>query len=700
MDHIQADAGAMNGNKQPSLRIRKIFPFLTCLCCLLAAVLLTGCSITKNGDSVGEVVDCEISGDCEDNTGVTNQTSSSRQWTVLGSTGVSESLEHIDSNFSRQWIIQCPDGWSTNRLNTFGSGSPGEVKWRGHPGEGGVSAIFFEGTKSDLQHVLEENNGALFAEEAITVHASGLRVNRGWMNAERRLAEQNVDDRLWGLDRLDDEIGLDRSYNNFDITGENIHVYVLDTGVRATHSEFEGRVIPELDVTVRGTQRCNPGDTTCANDRNGHGTHCAGTIAGKTVGVAKQAIIHAVKVLGDDGSGSNAGIVFAIDHVTANGERPAVISMSLGCSRPCQSRSEAIAIEAANRAGVTVVVAAGNDGRSSQPDACAYAPASIPQAITVGSITEFNDQRSSFSNIGSCVDIFAPGSRIFSASPANDAAFATLFGTSMACPHVSGVAALVLSLNSNLNPSQVRQRILDEALNGRVQDPGRDSPNKLLNMRNLANAAPTPAPTPAPSPDPTPAPSPDPTPTPSPTPNPSVQYTSVGNGFCRTASGSRGTFTVVTSANLEECQAACTEQSTCVGIEFRVGFCELHTVELTRVSSRQGVVCLRKVLEDTTTPSPGATPPQIEFVAEISEGTCADVGGLPINDKDLCERAAAILGVPDTTASTTNAVSRPEGCYVFRGNSLFMGINPASQGNGAETSTQGRSRHPICGFTG
>merc|ERR1712050_329955 len=153
------------------------------------------------------------------------------------------------------------------------------------------------------------------------------------------------------------------------------------------------------------------------------------------------ATVHAVKVLGDDGSGSNAGIIQAINFVAAEGRRPAVISMSLGCSRPCQSRSEANAIEAAHRNGITVVVAAGNAGRTSQPDACAYAPASVPQAITVGSITIDDDLRSDFSNIGSCIDVFAPGSDIFSAFSSSDSAAATLSGTSMACPHVSGVAA-------------------------------------------------------------------------------------------------------------------------------------------------------------------------------------------------------------------------------------------------------------------
>merc|ERR1719221_2376771 len=461
------------------------------------------------------------------------------------------------------------------------------------------------------------------------------------------------------------------------------------------HDEFEGRAVPEADLTVNPAQRCN-GNRGCAFDVNGHGTHCAATIAGKNVGVAKSAIVHAVKVLGDDGSGSSAGIIRAINFVAVEGERPAVISMSLGCGRPCQSRSEAIAIEGANRAGVTVVVAAGNNGRSDQPDACAYAPANIPQAITVASITISADQRSSFSNTGSCIDIFAPGSDIFSASPRSDSSFATLSGTSMACPHVSGVAALVLSESPTLNPDQVERSIIDGAQINRVRD-ARSSPNRLLFIGDLAvtpTAAPTSvAPTPAPtSAAPTSSP---PAGTPAPTPTSGQQFTLLGEGFCRTASGARGTFTVTTQTTLAECQDACAAQVTCVGVEFQqVGTCELHSESLARGSPSQTASCFVK---SQSTPQPPEEP-QIRFVAEISEGACSDVGGLAINDLDLCQRAAAVLGVPDSTATRTGAISRPEGCYVFRGRRLFIGTNPQSRGNGAETSTPGRSRHPICGF--
>merc|ERR1712129_182100 len=133
----------------------------------------------------------------------------------------------------------------------------------------------------------------------------------------------------------------------------------------------------------------------------------------------------------------------------------------------------------------------------------------------------------------------------------------------------------------------------------------------------------------------------------------------LGDGFCRTASGARGTFTLASTATIEECQAACSAQPTCVGVEFRPGTCELHTESLVRVSASQGVVCFAKV-----SPPPTTAPPQIRFVSQVSDGSCSDVGGFPINDVNL-----------------------PEGCYVFRGFFLFMGVNPQSKGKGAETST-------------
>jgi len=677
--------------------------FAVCGCCFLMTILLTGCNL-KDSLKDNPIDDCEADENCEEALKGDVAPSESRKWSVLGDVGICESLENLNSTAMREWIIQLPDDWSTAKLRQYGQGSPGEVLWRGKPSEKGTSAIIYRGDKAMLEQCLADHPGALFAEETINVTfnaaASGLRLNKSKQRFERRLAQHNVNSSLWGLDRLDSQVGLDQIYDNFGNDGSNVHVYVLDTGIRISHDEFEGRAIPELDVTVFPQEECN-GNANCAADRNGHGTHCAGTIAGRTVGVAKQAIVHAMKVLGDNGSGSNRGIIQAIDFVTTQGQRPAVISMSLGCGSPCQSRSEAIAIQAAVRAGVTVVVAAGNNGNTNRPDACDYAPANIPQAITVGSITINNDQRSSFSNIGSCIDVFAPGSFIFSASHRSNTGGTTLSGTSMACPHVSGVAALALGRNPSLDPFQVTDLIINTAVTGRVRD-ARGSPNRLLNIERLADADPSP------NPSPTPSPVPNPSPTPSPTPIPG--FNKIGDGFCRTASGSIGTFALIAVSNFEQCAAACSDQPTCVAIEFHTNLrCELHTEEITQLVTSENSECFVKVtstseLVSTTTasfestPSVTASPSPIRFVAEISAGSCLDVGGVAINDQELCQRAARVLGVPDITASQTNAVRRPEGCYVFRGRFLFMGVNPASEGNGAETSTRGRSRHPICGF--
>merc|ERR1719361_2305759 len=139
MDRSQTYAESTKLDQQTPLKIRKLFPFFTGVCCLSAAVLLTGCSIEKDGD-VEEEVGCETSNNCEDAVGGVNQTNASRQWTVLGNIGVAESSENVDSTASRQWIIQLPDHWSASRVNGFAAGAPGEIQWRGKPAESGVSA--------------------------------------------------------------------------------------------------------------------------------------------------------------------------------------------------------------------------------------------------------------------------------------------------------------------------------------------------------------------------------------------------------------------------------------------------------------------------------------------------------------------------------------------------------------------------------
>merc|ERR1719296_531016 len=242
-------------------------------------------------------------------------------------------------------------------------------------------------------------------------------------------------------------------------TGTGVNIYVQDTGIRYSHRDFGGRAVPAIDLTRGGLQVCGS-DTTCALDRQGHGTHCAGTAGGSTFGVASTASLHAVKTLSDRGSGARSWQMAAIDWVTANGARPAVISMSLGGRGADPAYT--VSIGAATNAGVVVVVAAGN----SNSDACNFSPAFAAAAITVGSSTS-TDARSSFSNYGTCVEIWAPGSK-------------SLSGTSMACPHVSGAAALILAGNPNMKPSAVLQTMYDNGIENALSGLRSSDTNSLL----------------------------------------------------------------------------------------------------------------------------------------------------------------------------------------------------------------------------
>jgi len=269
-----------------------------------------------------------------------------------------------------------------------------------------------------------------------------------------------------------------------------VTIYVQDTGVRISHQEFTGRAFSALDVTSGSPVVCN-GDGSCAGDRQSHGTHCAGTAAGQTYGVAPGAAVGAVKTLSDQGSGARSWQYTAIDWVTVNGARPAVISMSLGGNGADPGYSTVI--DAAVAQGVVVSVAAGN----SNSDACNFSPAFAANAITVGSTTN-TDARSSFSNYGTCVNIWAPGSSVLSAGITSDSSSSTKSGTSMACPHVSGAAALVLEADSSKNAAAVLQELLATAAVGEISGLLAGDTNALLYVG--AGGAPTPVPTPAPPP--------------------------------------------------------------------------------------------------------------------------------------------------------------------------------------------------------
>jgi hypothetical protein len=267
----------------------------------------------------------------------------------------------------------------------------------------------------------------------------------------------------WGLDRIDQRnLPLNNSYT-YPTTATNVTAYGIDTGIRTSHSDFGGRA-------TWGTNTVDSNNTDC----NGHGTHTAGTVGGSTYGVAKGVHLVAVKVLDCNGSGTNAGVVSGINWVTNNhpAGQLAVANMSLGGSFD-QATNDAVT--ASINSGVVYGIAAGN----SNADACSSSPASTPTAITVGA-TDTNDARASFSNFGTCMHIFAPGVNIPSDWNSNDTATNTISGTSMATPHVVGVAALILSLNPSFTPAQVKSKMLADATNGVVTNPGTGSPNKLL----------------------------------------------------------------------------------------------------------------------------------------------------------------------------------------------------------------------------
>jgi len=267
----------------------------------------------------------------------------------------------------------------------------------------------------------------------------------------------------WGLDRIDQRnLPLDGRFTAAN-GAANVRAYVIDSGIRSSHTQFGGRVLA-------GATAINDGRGT--NDCNGHGTHVAGTIGASTWGVAKSVRLVPVRVFGCTGGSSNSIIIAGIDWVAANAVRPAVANMSLG--GPASAAIDNATNNLINR-GVVVVVAAGNENQN----ACNVSPARVSGAMTVGSTTS-SDWRSNFSNFGSCVNIFAPGSSIRSTWHTSNTATNTISGTSMAAPHVAGVAAMWLSANPGASPAQIRNAIYNRATTNRLSGIGSGSPNRLL----------------------------------------------------------------------------------------------------------------------------------------------------------------------------------------------------------------------------
>ena len=293
----------------------------------------------------------------------------------------------------------------------------------------------------------------------------------------------------WGLDRIDQRaLPLNQNYS-YTTTGVGVTAYVVDSGINSTHTEFTGRIKSGFTVIAdgRGVEDCN-----------GHGTHVSGIMAGTKYGVAKSASIVPVRVLDCNGSGSVSGLISGLNWAINNHQAgvPAVANLSVGAGAS-SSLNNAVASTVAD--GITVVVAAGN----SNANACSYSPASAPSAITVGATVPLNDSRAYFSNYGTCVDIFAPGTSIPSAYVGSPIAAASMSGTSMASPFVAGIAAVYLEDHTSATPTAVTTAITNASTRDVITNVGLGSPNKLVFS---ASFEPAPTPTPTTTTTPTPAP--------------------------------------------------------------------------------------------------------------------------------------------------------------------------------------------------
>jgi len=366
--------------------------------------------------------------------------------------------EEQSRDYEFDWVVVFNQEASDKQLVEFcgGDAGLGECKAVGHPTEKGVRFVTMSATEARLEQMLTEHpNEVEFVEPDLPV----------FVIPDVPAAEGEQVSNQWNLNK----IGLSKTTK----TGKGVHIYVMDTGVRASHNDFGGRVVPTVDTVSGGgrVKECSSSDRNCAADDNGHGTHCAGTAAGNSFGVAREATIHAMKVC--CGSGSN--ILGGLDYIATKAIKPAIMTMSLGSySTPQSSR---VAVDAVVASGVTVFVSAGNANINS----CDKSYTFIPSVIGIGA-SDSRDARASFSNWGTCNAIYAPGVSIVSASHRSDSGTSTKSGTSMASPLAAGVGALLLQGNPSLTPASLRAQLVKNGITGVLTNLKNGDPNVRLNV--------------------------------------------------------------------------------------------------------------------------------------------------------------------------------------------------------------------------